>query len=207
MGDRGRIGWIGQAGTNQMLLKATEELFAEEGRNLHEGLLLEEGRCGLLRERVAVGGPQRGRQQIHTMKIHLKGERGRGEKRRGSRENNRTGGRGGGKKRGGLSEWWNWSSTMGGQFRGGRTPRGWRTGAGEDGGYERERGVSLKERTGESGEEMEGEWEGGGGRESGSGGMRAALRKDKGSDEASGDGSTAAAIGGPEKREVGFERI
>ena len=42
---------------------------------------------------------------------------------------------------------------------------------------------------------------GGGGRETGSGGMRAALRKEKGSDKASGDRSTA--MDGREKRGVG----
>ena len=41
---------------------------------------------------------------------------------------------------------------------------------------------------------------GGGGRGTGSGGMRAALRKDKGRDKASGDRSTA--MGHPEKREM-----
>ena len=45
---------------------------------------------------------------------------------------------------------------MGGRLRGGRTRRGWRTDAGEDGGYKKARGVSLKERTGESREEIEG---------------------------------------------------
>ena len=89
---------------------------------------------------------------------------------------------------------------MGGQFRGGRTPRGWRTGAGEDGGYEKERDVSLKERTGESGEEMEGEWEGGG---SGNWFRRNARRtpEGEGSDKASGDESTA--MDDPVKRELG----
>ena len=52
---------------------------------------------------------------------------------------------------------------MRGRFRGGRIPYRWRTGAGGDGGYDRERDVSLNQRTGESGEEMEGEWDGGSG--------------------------------------------
>ena len=65
MGDRGedRVDRTALPLTNQMLLRATE-LFAEEGRKLREGLLLKEGRCGLHREKGAVGGRERGKQQI-----------------------------------------------------------------------------------------------------------------------------------------------
>ena len=89
---------------------------------------------------------------------------------------------------------------MGGQFRGGRTS-GWRTGK-----ERKMEGMRGKEtfRLRSGLERVERKWKGngrGGGRETGSGGMRAALRKEKGSDNASGDGSTA--MGDPEKRELG----
>ena len=58
----------------------------------------------------------------------------------------------------------------------------------------------LKERAGESGEEMEEAREGGSGR-AGSRGIRAALPKDRGSDKAGGDGNTA--VGDQDRRKVG----
>ena len=75
----GRIGRIGQALTNQLLLRATG-LFAEEGRKLHEGLLLEEGRYGLLREIKCSWGPGN-RNAADTAGIRFNGVKGtRGEK-------------------------------------------------------------------------------------------------------------------------------
>ena len=62
-----RVDWI--CLDEKLLLRATE-LFAEEGRKLLGGLLIEEGRCGLLCEKNAVGGGERVRQQTE---IRFKG--------------------------------------------------------------------------------------------------------------------------------------
>ena len=69
---------------------------------------------------------------------------------------------------------------------------------------ERASDVLLKKLAGESGEGMEEAREGGSGR-AGSGGIRAALRKNRGSDKAGGDGSTA--VGDPEREKVGVACI
>ena len=69
---------------------------------------------------------------------------------------------------------------------------------------ERASDVLLKERAGESGEEMEGAREGGSGR-AGSRGTRAALRMRRGSDKAGDDGNTD--VGNPERGKVGVAGI
>ena len=62
-GGRGRgVGLIGMTLTCQLSSGATK-LLAKEGKKVHDGLLLEEGRCGLLRERGVVGGREGGRQR------------------------------------------------------------------------------------------------------------------------------------------------
>ena len=69
---------------------------------------------------------------------------------------------------------------------------------------ERERDVLLKGRAGESGKDMEGAREGDSGR-TGSGRIRAALRKDRENNKACGGGNTV--VGDLERRKVGVAGI
>ena len=95
----GRIVWVGLALTYQLLFRASE-LYAEEGRKVHEVYCLRRGdRCSLLRERGAPGaGKEEG--SGHCGCRLQGGERGPGEKRGGHRD---KGSRGDGEAAGG--EW------------------------------------------------------------------------------------------------------
>ena len=103
MGDRGEDREDRTALDESAVFRATE-LFVEEGRKLHEGLFAASGGEMWPSSRKGCSWGPGKRKAADTMNIHLKRERRSGEKRGGSRQNNRTWAGGGAEKeRSGLN--------------------------------------------------------------------------------------------------------